>query len=281
MADFQHEPPKPTTPLDNNEPAIVRVLDNFVHDILGGGSKSSIWSFVQDLADDVHLQGVRCGGVKNWMSGADSGSATDTQGGKTDADKHLVAGLALSDRGPIKNIQFPNGWQQTDSTTGGVGNRSIETYGPPSDKGVGISVFYGGLPTSDAGARAFTQLLTDKPATGGPQQLTADEIKSVADALGRLNVGDNQYTNTGRYRPPVFHIDSARTEQVNGRTVLAVEGDFVDMNGKPVKGFSGVFADTDGTGKRIQQVYLQGAPDKVPQYKKQLEETLSSIEWNR
>lgn len=269
MVDFQHEPPKPTTPVDHNEPAIVRVLENFVHDILGVGNK-----------DGVHLQGIRCGGVKNWATGWDSASTDDAQVGKSNySDGHLVTGLALSDRGPIKNIQFPNGWQQTDSTTGGIGNRSIETYGPPGDRSIGISVFYGGLPTSDTGAKAFTQLLKDKPAESGPQQLTAEDIKSIADALGRLNVGDNQYTNTGRYRPPVFHIDSARTEQMNGRTVLSVQGNFVDMNGKPVKGFNGIFADTDGTGKRIQQVYLQGPPDMMPQYKNQLDETLSSIEW--
>ncbi len=270
MADLHHEPPKPTNPIDNHEPAIVRVLENFVHDILGGGGKS-IWNIAQNLADDVHLQTVRCGGR--------TGDATTVAAGADTAGGNIVAGLALSDRGPIKNIQFPNGWQQTDSTAGGVGNRSVETYGPAGDNSVGISVFYGGLPTADAGAKAFAQLLKDKPATNGPQTLTADEIKGVADALGRLNVGDNQYTNTGRYRPPVFHIDSARTVQVNGRTVLSVEGAFVDMNGKPVKGFNGVFADTDGSGKRIQQVYLQGAPDKLLQYKRQFDQTLSSIEW--
>lgn len=276
----------PQQPADDfhDEPAVLRVFEGFVHDIFGAGS--SAWRSANKLFDGISDQPtstniVFCTGrpVKSGEGRLGDGAGGDSGAGGAGDGAQTRSGVALNDRGPIKNIDMPAGWTQRDLQSGGIGNRSLETFAPPNDKDVGISVFYGGLPASDKSAQAFLRVLNDNPATDGPEKLTPSEIKELSEVMGRLQAGDNQYTNTGRYRKPAFNLTDAYTKNVNGRTVLAVQGNFVDKDGKPTRAFSGIFADTDGTGHRIQQVFLQGNPGKLSQYQQQFQDTVASIEW--
>lgn len=286
-ADLPPQQPSATEDF-SHESAVTRVFEGFVHDIFGAGS--SAWRSANKLFDGISDQLTSTSTSTNIVfctgrpvqfgegrldveSGGDSGSGGGGDGAQT------RAGVAVNDRGPIQSIDMPAGWTQRDVQTGGIGNRSLETFAPPNEKDVGISVFYGGLPASAKSAQAFLRVLNDKPATDGPQRLTTSEIKELSEVMGRLQAGDNQYTNSGKYRAPVFNLTDAYTMNVNGRTVLAVQGNFVDKDGKPSRGFNGVFVDSDGTGQRVQQIFLQGNPAKLSQYQQQFQDTVASIEW--
>ena len=189
------------------------------------------------------------------------------------------------DRGPISDIDLPSGWRQRESSFGSIGLSSNETFSPPGDNGTTIGIYSNGLRAGSESAKAFLDLLKNKPAEDGPQRLTADEIRSLSEIMGRYQAGDNQYTNSGKYRPPAFEITSAYTMQLNGKTVLAVEGNFKDGNKTDAQGravtrqYKGIFADTDGTGSRVEQVFLSTAPGTLHQHVREFNETLDSIKW--
>lgn len=188
------------------------------------------------------------------------------------------------DRGPIENINTPAGWNRRIASFGQIGTSSNETYSPHDDPSTGLSIYFNGLNVGDRGATAFRNLLSRAAAqgddnAGNVHQLSARDIRELSDVMGRHQVGDNQYTNSGRYRKPAFHMDNAITMEINGKTVLAVSGSFVDASGKPVRDYVGIFADSDGTGKRIQQVFLQTAPGGMQNYTQAFLNTINSIDW--
>lgn len=190
--------------------------------------------------------------------------------------------------GAIKGLEAPAGWQPGASEKNGLGPRSLETFHPPGEPDVTMSVFNRGMPVSDASAAAFREILARKPAHAGAQALTPDEIRSLREIMGQNNAGDNQYTNgQPDLYPPVFDLKNAQTARINGRTVLAVRGAFVDVNdGKPagqhnpVKEFVGIFIAGDGSGKSIDEVMLEGPPGRLtPARMSEFEQSLKSIEW--
>lgn len=196
-----------------------------------------------------------------------------------------VSGQDLTlDRGPIENINTPAGWNNRTASFGEIGLSANETYSPSDDPFTGLSIYFNGLNVGDRAANELRSLLARADAqgddnVGNVHQLSAREIRELADVMGRHQVGDNQYTNNGRYRKPVFHMDNAVTMEINGKTVLAVSGSFVDAAGKPVRDYVGIFADSDGTGKRIQQVFLQTAPGGMSKYQQDFLNTINSIDW--
>lgn len=187
-----------------------------------------------------------------------------------------------SDRGPIVDITLPNGWTQREHSFGTLGQSSNEVFGPAGDATTKLGIFYSGLPVGDDAAKAFRDILEKKPADdGAPQALTPDEIRSLSSVLGRYQAGDNQHTNSGQYRAPTFDMRNAITMQVNGRTVVAVEGSFVDVRGNALRDFVGIFADSDGTGKRVEQVFMSTAPGQISSQSNAFMDTINSIIWKK
>ncbi len=202
-----------------------------------------------------------------------------------DSGKPLAAArqAEVSQDGAIKSFTLPSGWSAGDNASGGIGQRHIERFNPPLDKSVEISVYYRGLPISDPGAGAFQDILKAKPAAQRPEMLTADEVRKLQEAMGTMTIGDNQYTNpsTNPRYAPVFHVNAAYTTRLNGKTVLGVEGSFVDETGKRINDYTGYFIDRDGNGKNIQEIFYQAPPDKYPRYLLKFKDSLkNNLEWN-
>lgn len=189
------------------------------------------------------------------------------------------------DRGPIADIDLPAGWRQRQASFGSVGLSSNETFSPDGDNSTTIGIYSNGRRAGAESAKAFLDILKNKPAADGPQKLTDDEIRSLSEIMGRYQAGDNQYTNSGQYRAPAFEITNAYTMQVNGKTVLSVEGNFKGtskQNGDTTaatRQYKGIFADSDGTGTRIEQVFLSTEPGRLHQHVREFNETLDSIKW--
>lgn len=186
-----------------------------------------------------------------------------------------------ADRGPIADITLPAGWAQSEHSFGAIGQSSNEVFSPAGDATTKLGIFYGGLPVGEDAARAFRDVLAKKPANDGVQPLSADEIRALSQVMGRYQAGDNQFTNSGQYRAPAFDLRNAITMQVNGRTVVAVEGSFRDARGNAMRDFVGIFADSDGTGQRVEQVFMSTAPGQMANRSKDFIDTIDSVVWKK
>jgi hypothetical protein len=125
---------------------------------------------------------------------------------------------------------------------------------------------------------------------------TQDLFKRLSSTLGINTVGDNQIISPDKNpdsRRPSFHVDSARLENVNGKTVLAVDGWFTQQDqavriklaadNTPVKRrYSGIFIDADGSGAKVQELFFSADDkDSYLSNKSVFRSAIKSIEWKK
>ncbi len=196
-------------------------------------------------------------------------------------------GARLSYRGPIESISMPPGWVLGRMQSNGEGK--LEIFRPAADPWCQMDIYYRGAATSKPAADAFAHILETKPANVRCEVLLPKEIRELSEVMGLATIGNNQFTNrvpAGSKYAPNFHIRSAHTMKVNGKTVLAVQGDFIeplDPLQKPVNSFEGIFIDggidSNTGGRKIQELFLQGPASRVSSYRKQFSDTMNSIGW--
>ncbi|MBC7997241.1 MAG: hypothetical protein IAF58_04830 [Leptolyngbya sp.] len=201
------------------------------------------------------------------------------------------------------SMTVPSSWQlDSDNSNSGGGYRHTFNY-PNQD--VELAVSGRNAPLSDKDGKSFHKLLTDNPDLRNSkvlydkswdtdpkfkddparQQALKEMMKNLTNVLGPSHMGDNQFVNragpTDKYAP-AFHVDRLELKNVNGKTVLAAEGYFVNnKTGKPSSHFSGIFAEkrTEG-GSIVNQISLQSG-DKFAHEANRLtyEKTLKSVTW--
>ena len=197
--------------------------------------------------------------------------------------------------GAIAKMDVPNSWAYTNDSSDG----HMVSFRPVSNKDVQFSSYEHGWHLSQRASEAFQKLLSE-PMTV-PKLLYSDSspsansdaanlFQSLAQALGSATVGDNQLTNSYKApdpRSPIFHLDSARLETVNGKTVLAVDGWFAkkDTNGVQIgaasnpekRRYSGIFfANKD----KVQELFLSSDDNAAFVSNKAIfRSAIKSIEW--
>ncbi|MBA4026662.1 MAG: hypothetical protein C0473_00320 [Cyanobacteria bacterium DS3.002] len=162
----------------------------------------------------------------------------------------------------VVEITPPAGWLKSKPHPSQADNSSLESFSPPGNPDVTLNRYYRGHELNDQSAAAFRNILEKKPATNQEQLLSPSEIKALSQVFGQSSVGDNQYSNStksGTSASPAFELDVAYTKQIKGKPGVVVEGRFVDADGTPQKEFIGAFIDSTGTGKVVQEVYLEGS----------------------
>ena len=185
--------------------------------------------------------------------------------------------IVVENRGPIKQIKLPPGWVAGDIKSGGIGQRLSEKFHPAAAEQLTITVFYRGLPVNPDDAAAFIELLRAKPANTGTQLLTPKEIRALRSVMGKSTAGNNQFTNPDPKIPRAFNLRSAWTVKIKGKTLLVVDGEFIAA--VPLTEYQGIFADTDGSGQKVQEIFLSGPPDLFKTSLKPFKDCLESIEW--
>jgi hypothetical protein len=211
--------------------------------------------------------------VWNQIIGCEQAKA-ETAGNKfkevQQANAEPMAGSFKTDvKCPIADIKIPDGWTNSRTERGGIGQRALDVFSSP-DSSVSLSIFQEGLPLKDKAINALSDVLSK-----GNHQLLPNEIVAVRDAIGYSNAGDNQYTDKN-YRP-AFNLTAAGVQTVNDSQVLVVEGKY-NNGGKMFKGVFAPFVDDEGK-TRIQQVFMEGAPDQFPKYLGTYKQTIDSIQW--
>ena len=180
--------------------------------------------------------------------------------------------------GAIKTMALPEGWTSAKRFSNGIGQRYRESFRPPGEREAEICVFYRAMAISDEAANAFRHLIGQ----GASQTLTRGQIIAMQEVMGITSVGDNQHTNssTNPRFAPRFHLRNACTTKVQDRVVLLVEGNFQDESSHKTAEFKGIFVDTDGTGKMVQEIYYQAPQTKFARFLPWFEKCLAeSMEW--
>src|ERR1700733_11103789 len=118
------------------------------------------------------------------------------------------AHMDIVNHGQIERLTLPDGWSEDLSVKRAkIGSRSSRQFHPKETSEARLHLFYRGFPISASEGKCFASVLSSSPHT-----LLSSEIKALAAVLGQ------------RANSASFMILSLRTEDLNGRRVLVLEG---------------------------------------------------------
>lgn len=180
-----------------------------------------------------------------------------------DVEKPRINGVkregAIGGMEPIDTLLVPKEWRKevNESNFGEVA-KSLSFF-PPDGSGVALSLYDRGYPIASSDAQHFQSLLEKAPHKLNP----AEVAKLNTQLLG--NVGDLS----------AFQINAAETKIVNGKNVLAVEGEWKEGGKK----FHGLYLPKDGSAREIQEVYFEGREPHFSKHLLSAQNAMSSIKW--
>lgn len=176
-------------------------------------------------------------------------SPTDKSGGKVATTFSL---------GQIQEMQPPAGWQEGKPVKPTAGSSLYQEFHPADQPDVRLCFYYRGRRVSESAGEAFHDIL-QKPA----HTLSAAELTSIKEVL------------RDKANPNAFGTLAARTEDMNGKRVLVIEGHYKGIQHDT----HAIFIDSDGTGSAVQEVYYQAHKDKYERYHQAALGSLKSIGW--
>lgn len=145
----------------------------------------------------------------------------------------MIADTVIVRQGAIKGMELPSRFEKGEEELGGMGNNWTIPYHPPGRKDVELTFHYRGTPETGISATGCKLLLEKKPhfIFKRPEKAfkIRESVNNTLEALAPIlgNAGDNQVTNTNTgMRGPRFNVDKVETIDVNGKTVIAVNGFF-------------------------------------------------------
>jgi len=154
-------------------------------------------------------------------------------------------------------MELPEGWVELPEEKRTASDYLLE-YAVAENNNVKLVFYYRGHRIGTGGAADFLSVLSEPP-----HELSPEEFLSV-DLVVR-NAADADF----------FLLSSSRTEDLNGKRVLIVEGiwkksGLVDM---------GIFIDSDSTGSAVQEVHFEASQNDYQNYIDQVEKSLKTVVW--
>jgi len=167
---------------------------------------------------------------------------------------------AIAEQGQVASMDLPEGWTEAaaEHSKFGIGSRSMREFHPDGNSEVKLGFFYRGLKISSEGGQAFRSLLQSSP-----HQLSTEEIATIRETLQEAA------------NPEYFSLQSAKTEQWNGKQVLIVRGVYKKSQNE----IYDIFVDTDGTGQSIQEIFYQAPKDQYLRFLNNAKSAMKSIIW--
>lgn len=159
--------------------------------------------------------------------------------------------------GAIEELNLPPGWHKANEQEQIAGLGSASTF--HKDKaGDSEFVIFNRNQRYDNDANAFKKVLEKEPHT-----LSAAEKESMPAIL-------NMYGD-----PRAFNMHECKTENVNGKSVLIIEGEWTANKNKSLT----MLANPDGSGKTVQEIVFK-APSGVydAEYAK-VDKSMKSVQW--
>lgn len=180
--------------------------------------------------------------------------------------------MKLQNIGVISDVTLPDDWYERADKKGAGSGR---TFSPEATPEAEIVFFPRIVPLDEASRKVFLHLLNQ----GEIDELSSDQILALRTVMGVATAGDNQITNSGApgtLDGPVFHLENARTVDINGKIVLRVTGNYT-TNGKS---FNGIFFPAGAEGKIVEELFLQTTRNEsIENYLTLFEKVLSTVGW--
>lgn len=171
----------------------------------------------------------------------------------------MIACAEVKAHGQIASMALPLGWLEApDNPRSDMDAATLRKFHPEGLSDIQLCLYYRGMPMSEHAAAEFHGLLC-----GQAHSLTRSEIRSVEGALEGLG------------NETVFDILSARTEDLNGKLVLIVEGRWKEIDTDTYH----ILLDADGTGAQVQEIYFAAPRSQYPSRIQEAKAAIKSIAW--
>lgn len=165
---------------------------------------------------------------------------------------------AIVSRGAILCMNVPEQWLWGKRKTRDETQFSFLEFHPEGKPEVMLWFFYRGHKLTETIADSFKSLLAL------PSHLmTPQEVGSVEGVI------------RDKFRREFFELISARTEQLNGRAVLVVQGRYKESQEDSYS----IYIDADGSGSVVQELHFQAPKDAYRHYIHEARKSFSSIIW--
>lgn len=170
-----------------------------------------------------------------------------------------ATGNRITNHGQIASMDIPTGWVEGAAKVyAGAGTRYFRQFYAPDIPDAKLCLFYRGLPVQPRSAQTFREVLALPAHT-----LEESEITALAEVL--RDRGDSQQ----------FQMRDIRTEDLNGRRVLVVEGTYDRIQ----QDTYALCVDADGTGRFVQELYYLAPFIDFVSLKAEADEAIKSIVW--
>jgi hypothetical protein len=166
--------------------------------------------------------------------------------------------MELLNEGQVKFIAIPHGFVECPQPSREMDVRFLRTFKSSDDERVELAFFYRGAPMNKFIGTDFRNILSSPP-----HELSSEEIESIQLVLRDAS------------EPDWFDLTSARTDVLQGKTVLLIEGTWKNSHLYNL----GIFIDVDGTGCTVQEIHYTAPLDVREKYAAIARAAISSIEW--
>ncbi len=160
--------------------------------------------------------------------------------------------------GQIASVAIPAGWEEAPEKKSGIPTMGYKSFHPKEAPQAELSFFYRGRRISKEGANAFKALLKK-----APHVLSPGEFYSLKEIL------------RDKSDPQEFAMLIAKTEEFNGKSVLVVEGRYLQIQEEN----RSIILDADGEGTAIQEIFFQAPKLIFPRYYRSATAAMRSIAW--
>lgn len=134
----------------------------------------------------------------------------------------------------------------------------IKEFVSPLNSETKVMFYYRGRRVDKNTGDSFVHILSQDD-----HELTAEEFGTITIVLNNASI------------PDYFQVSSCRTETINGKRVLLVEGIWKDGGLLNL----GVFIDSDKTGTAVQEVHYVAPQEHYASYIGDIEKAISEIVW--
>jgi hypothetical protein len=176
-------------------------------------------------------------------------------------DRLVVVDVLVEDHGQVEKITLPAKWREEEvNPRSSMDIVTLRKFCPPESSDVQLCFYYRGMPMGEPASEKFQSVLS-----GQARQLEIEDIRTAEGALGSLS------------NPEEFVIASARTEELNGKRVMRLEGNWRQIQYDTIH----ILLDADGTGAEVQEIYYAAPSTLFNRYVQEIEKSLNSIVWKK
>ncbi len=160
--------------------------------------------------------------------------------------------------GQVRLMTLPPNWNMKKREDKDGTQTFYEVWASPEDESTTFEFYYRATPIKDSIAKAFSLILRSDP-----HPLNTREIQSLGIMISYA------------FDKELFNLIDISTENLNGRRVLMIEGEFMQDGITRLH----IFVDADNTGRAIQELIFQAPTSDYSNSVKVGERAFDSIIW--